>query len=79
MNVKNEYQYDRPNYIMKRLVVITMMLCAAMMATAQVETSVSYGPVPSENQLRWQDMEMYAFIHYSLNTYTDQELSLIHI
>ena len=31
------------------------------------------GPVPSENQLRWQAMEMYAFIHYSLNTYTDQE------
>ncbi len=31
------------------------------------------GPVPNENQLRWQDMEMYAFIHYSLNTYTDQE------
>ena len=23
--------------------------------------------------MRWQDMEMYAFIHYSLNTYTDQE------
>ena len=33
----------------------------------------SCGPVPTENQLRWQDMEMYAFIHYSLNTYTDQE------
>jgi Alpha-L-fucosidase len=31
------------------------------------------GPLPNENQLRWQDMEMYAFIHYSLNTYTDQE------
>jgi len=31
------------------------------------------GPLPDENQLRWQDMEMYAFIHYSLNTYTDQE------
>lgn len=31
------------------------------------------GPLPSENQLRWQEMEMYAFIHYSLNTYTDQE------
>ena len=29
------------------------------------------GPVPTEDQLRWQDMEMYAFIHYSLNTYTD--------
>ena len=30
-------------------------------------------PTPTPNQLRWQDMEMYAFIHYSLNTYTDQE------
>ena len=30
-------------------------------------------PKPTENQLRWQEMEMYAFIHYSLNTYTDQE------
>ena len=37
---------------------------------AQVEPC---GPVPTENQLRWQDMEMYAFIHYSLNTYTDEE------
>ena len=35
--------------------------------------SKPYGPIPSKNQLRWQDMEMYAFIHYSMNTYTDQE------
>lgn len=31
------------------------------------------GPLPNANQLRWQELEMYAFIHYSLNTYTDQE------
>lgn len=31
-----------------------------------------HGPVPSENQMRWQEMEYYAFIHFSLNTYTDQ-------
>ncbi|MBN1117194.1 MAG: alpha-L-fucosidase [Bacteroidales bacterium] len=29
-------------------------------------------PLPSENQLRWQEMEYYAFIHFSLNTYTNQ-------
>ena len=45
-------------------------------AKAQQKSSIvntPCGPVPTENQLRWQDMEMYAFIHYSLNTYTDQE------
>lgn len=30
-------------------------------------------PMPSEDQIELQDMEMYAFLHYSLNTYTDQE------
>lgn len=30
-------------------------------------------PIPSERQLAWQQIEMYAFLHYSLNTYTDQE------
>ncbi|MDJ1486397.1 alpha-L-fucosidase [Cytophagaceae bacterium YF14B1] len=29
------------------------------------------GPLPNENQLRWQKMEYYAFIHFSINTYTD--------
>ena len=39
---------------------------------AQVRAPAPVGPVPSENQLRWQQMEYYAFVHFSLNTYTDQ-------
>lgn len=38
----------------------------------QTEAPAPYGPIPSENQMRWQEMEYYAFIHFSLNTYTDQ-------
>jgi alpha-L-fucosidase len=38
----------------------------------QTKAPEPFGPVPSENQLRWQEMEYYAFIHFSLNTYTDQ-------
>ena len=49
-----------------------MVLCSCMGMTAQKKQE-PFGPLPNENQLRWQDMEMYAFIHYSLNTYTDQE------
>ena len=41
--------------------------------TYTIRKTLYCGPVPSENQLRWQEMEMYAFIHYSMNTYTDQE------
>lgn len=31
------------------------------------------GPIPNANQLRWQKMEFYAFVHLSVNTFTDQE------
>lgn len=37
------------------------------------KTTEPFGPIPSQDQIALQDMEMYAFIHYSLNTYTDQE------
>lgn len=39
---------------------------------AQTKAPAALYPVPSENQLRWQEMEYYAFVHFSLNTYTDQ-------
>ena len=53
-----------------KLKLLTLMLLCHFSVSAKVEPC---GPVPTENQLRWQAMEMYAFIHYSLNTYTDQE------
>ena len=56
-----------------QLIITILMAVMPILAHAQVENNTSCGPVPTENQLRWQDMEMYAFIHYSLNTYTDQE------
>ena len=57
----------------KELITPILMAMLPILAHAQKENIASCGPVPTENQLRWQDMEMYAFIHYSLNTYTDQE------
>ena len=55
--------------MMKRLLPVLLISCAILFTQCKQPC----GPVPSENQLKWQDMEMYAFIHYSLNTYTDQE------
>jgi alpha-L-fucosidase len=62
------------NTIMKKIIMMwAALLMMGLSAVAQVSSPQPYGPLPSKNQLRWQDMEMYAFIHYSLNTYTDQE------
>ena len=44
-----------------------------LFVTLTLQAQRPCGPVPTEDQLRWQDMEMYAFIHYSMNTYTDEE------
>jgi alpha-L-fucosidase len=57
---------------MKKIIVL-ILVTLMIHAYGQETKPTPCGPVPTENQLRWQDMEMYAFIHYSLNTYTDQE------
>jgi alpha-L-fucosidase len=38
----------------------------------QLKAPAAFGPVPTANQMRWQEMEYYSFVHFSLNTYTDQ-------
>jgi alpha-L-fucosidase len=46
--------------------------CSIGFNYAQEKAPAPFGPVPTENQMRWQEMEYYAFVHFSLNTYTDQ-------
>ena len=55
---------------MKRFPILVAATLLLLAGCRQVEP---YGAIPTKQQLAWQDMEMYAFIHYSMNTYTDQE------
>jgi alpha-L-fucosidase len=32
-----------------------------------------YGPIPTERQIRWHEMEFYGFLHFTVNTFTDKE------
>ena len=32
-----------------------------------------YGPIPTARQLKWQEMEFYSFVHFTVNTFTDKE------
>ncbi|WP_165372206.1 alpha-L-fucosidase [Emticicia agri] len=57
---------------MKRIIIYILLFNLLSVATfGQVTAPEPLGPIPSANQLRWQKMEYYAFIHFSINTYTD--------
>ncbi len=58
---------------MKKIITgILLLLSLFIFSCTKTDPPLPYGPVPSENQVRWQEMEYYAFVHFSLNTYTDQ-------
>jgi alpha-L-fucosidase len=58
---------------MKRYLLLGLLFCCSInYGRAQQKAPVPVGPIPTENQMRWQEMEYYAFIHFSLNTFTDQ-------
>ena len=48
-----------------------LLLSSFICSFAQNVAPKPFGPIPTANQLRWQKMEYYAFIHFSINTYTD--------
>jgi alpha-L-fucosidase len=46
------------------------------LSCTQITPPAAVGPIPSERQLAWHDMEYYAFIHFNMNTFTDMEWGL---
>ena len=45
----------------------------SLAACSQVKPPEPFGPVPSERQLAWHEMEYYMFVHFTVNTFTDKE------
>jgi alpha-L-fucosidase len=52
---------------------LCLLLFAAACSPKKVEPPAAVGPVPSEAQLEWHKMETNAFVHFTINTFTDKE------
>ena len=50
---------------------ILILLVLIFSKVNQLKAQEAFGPIPTENQMNWQEMEYYAFVHLSVNTYTD--------
>ncbi len=46
---------------------------AVLSCSEPVKAPVAVGPTPNERQLAWHEMEKNAFIHFTINTFTDKE------
>lgn len=61
--------------IFRTILLGSFFIAASMRAESirAVDPPAPFGPLPSERQLRWHEMEFYGFIHFTVNTFTDKE------
>lgn len=58
---------------MRLVRVFSITILLALAACTAVKPPEPYGPLPSERQLSWHEMEYYMFVHFTVNTFTDKE------
>jgi alpha-L-fucosidase len=59
---------------MKHLLALFAAVAAVMPLRGPAVTPVRpYGPVPAERQVKLQNLELYGFMHFTVNTFTDKE------
>jgi alpha-L-fucosidase len=52
---------------------ISVIFLSILVSCQKAPKPLPAGPIPSEKQLAWQELEFYMFVHFNMNTFTDME------
>jgi alpha-L-fucosidase len=69
MNVQKMIWYVKNHFTFFTLMILMM----ENVVTAATAPPSPYGPLPTPRQLQWSQLDEYAFVHFSINTFTDKE------
>ena len=58
---------------MKKSTLVILLLLVYVQACDKTASLKPIGPLPSERQLAWHELEYYAFVHFNMNTFTNME------
>ena len=56
----------------KKTCLLLIIICLQISCKKVSEPEAIY-PIPTKSQIAWQEMEFYGFLHFSINTFTDDE------
>jgi alpha-L-fucosidase len=56
-----------------KIILSLLISSLSILSFSQGDPPKPFGPVPSERQLAWHEMEYYMFVHFTVNTFTDKE------
>lgn len=59
--------------ILKLSIILLFLISLASCKIRSIKTPEAIGPVPSQRQLDWHEMEYYGFVHFNMNTFTNME------
>jgi alpha-L-fucosidase len=58
---------------MKKFSILLVSTIILISGCSKVNPPEPFGPIPSERQIAWHEMEYYMFVHFTVNTFTDKE------
>jgi len=61
------------NILTMKLKVLIFLLISLLYSCSQTPPPAALDPLPAERQLKWHELEFYAFVHFNMNTFTDME------